>query len=372
MSKCKTVTLRKRKIKNGTQYSLCLDYYPGYRDNVTMRVITREALGIYIFAKPANQQERDFNARMMKKAVILRNQRYEAIFNENNGFFDKTKMKGDFLAYFKGLADRKNIKWQHVYKHFQRFVNGKCTFEEVDVDLCRKFMEYLLDAPQSIHTNQKLHINSAAGYWSTFRAVLHTAYRDRKIKENPNGFLDRIECIPTIREHLSQEELIRLAETPCEEEVLKKAFLFACLTGLRKSDIRQLTWQQIQPYTNGRMFVTTRMQKTKERVHNPISDEAYGLLGERGEGLIFEDFKDKMLQGPLQRWLTAAGITKKITFHCTRHSFGSLHVEMGTDMAVIQAYLGHKNITTTQIYSKIAAQQMCQVVDKITLKRKEA
>lgn len=110
MSKCKTVTLRKRKIKNGTQYSLCLDYYPGYRDNVTMRVITREALGIYIFAKPANQQERDFNARMMKKAVILRNQRYEAIFNENNGFFDKTKMKGDFLAYFKGLADRKNIK----------------------------------------------------------------------------------------------------------------------------------------------------------------------------------------------------------------------------------------------------------------------
>ena len=61
-----------------------------------------------------------------------------------------------------------------------------------------------------------------------------------------------------------------------------------------------------------------------------------------------------------------------ITFHCTRHSFGSLHVEMGTDMAVIQAYLGHKNITTTQIYSKMAAQQMCDVVDKITLKRKEA
>jgi len=323
MSKCKTVTLRKRKIKNGTQYSLCLDYYPGYRDNTTMKVITREALGIYIFAKPANQQERDFNARMMKKAEILRNRRYEAIFNENNGFFDKAKMKGDFLAYFKGLADRKNIKWQHVYKHFERFVNGKCTFEEVDVDLCRKF-------------------------------------------------LDRIECIPTMREHLSQEELIRLAETPCEEEVLKRAFLFGCLTGLRKSDIRQLTWQQIQPYTNGKMFVTTRMQKTKQIVHNPISDEAYGLLGERHEGLIFDGFKDKMLQGPLKRWLLAAGITKKITFHCTRHSFGSLHVEMGTDMAVIQAYLGHKNITTTQIYSKMAAQQMCEVVDKITLKRKEA
>ena len=120
MSKCKTVTLRKRKIKNGTQYSLCLDYYPGYRDNTTMKVITREALGIYIFAKPANQHERDFNTRMMKKAEILRNQRYEAIFNENHGFFDKARMRGDFLAYFKELADRKNTKWQHVYKHFER------------------------------------------------------------------------------------------------------------------------------------------------------------------------------------------------------------------------------------------------------------
>ena len=239
--KCKTVTLRKRKIKNGTQYSLCLDYYPGYRDNATMKVITREALGIYIFAKPANQQEKDFNARMMKKAAILRNQRYEAIFNENHGFFDKNRMKGDFLAYFKELANKKNIKWQHVYKHFERFVDGKCTFDEVDVDLCRKFMEYLLDAPQSIHTNRKLHINSAAGYWSTFRAVLHTAYRDRKIKENPNPFLDRIECIPTIKEHLSEDELIRLAETPCEEDVLRRVFLFGCLTGIRKSDIIQLT-----------------------------------------------------------------------------------------------------------------------------------
>ena len=51
MSKCKTVTLRKRKIKNGTQYSLCLDYYPGYRDNSTMKVITREALGELLYRR---------------------------------------------------------------------------------------------------------------------------------------------------------------------------------------------------------------------------------------------------------------------------------------------------------------------------------
>ncbi|WP_257220196.1 tyrosine-type recombinase/integrase [Phocaeicola dorei] len=68
----------------------------------------------------------------------------------------------------------------------------------------------------------------------------------------------------------------------------------------------------------------------------------------------------------------AAGITKKITFHCTRHSFGKPARGNGYGHGFIQAYLGHKNITTTQIYSKMAAQQMCEVVDKITLKRKEA
>ena len=48
----------------------------------------------------------------------------------------------------------------------------------------------------------------------------------KKNKENPNPFLDRIECIPTIKEHLSEDELIRLAETPCEEDVLRRVFLF--------------------------------------------------------------------------------------------------------------------------------------------------
>ena len=56
-------------------------------------------------------------------------------------------------------------------------------------------------------------------------SLIHISYRDGKIKENPNGFLDRIESIPTIREHLSQEELIRLAETPYEEEVLKLSLI---------------------------------------------------------------------------------------------------------------------------------------------------
>ena len=85
---CKTVTLRTRKIKKGTQLSLYLDYYPGYRDESTMKATIKreqcqtrlsiaerewvrpkvkvqrhESLGIYIFAK----QERSARIQRVKK-----------------------------------------------------------------------------------------------------------------------------------------------------------------------------------------------------------------------------------------------------------------------------------------------------------------
>ena len=281
-------------------------------------------------------------------------------------------MKGDFLAYFKKLADKKNSKWQHVYMHFRSFTQGKCTFGEINVDLCNRFREYLLTAPQGLHKNRKLHINSAANYWSTFRASIHTAYRDRKIKENPNGFLERIETIPTDKEHLSQDEVIRLASTPCSAPALKRAFLFSCLTALRKSDIKKLTWEEIQPYgSDGVMYVTTRMQKTKDIVHNPISEEALELIGYSPDkrGKVFPDFKDSMTQAPLKNWLKDAGITKHISYHCSRHSFACLQLDAGTSIAVVQRYLGHKNVATTEVYAKISDAQKRASIGCITLKK---
>lgn len=111
---CKTVSLRTRKIKDGKMFSYYLDYYPGYRDEATMKVMRHESLGIYIYAKPKNARERDYNDRMAEKAEALRCRRYESIINERYDFFDKEKEKGDFLAYFRGLAakKKKNTKWE--------------------------------------------------------------------------------------------------------------------------------------------------------------------------------------------------------------------------------------------------------------------
>lgn len=69
--------------------SFYLDYYPGYRDQETMKTIRHEGLNIYIYANPKNQRERDFNAAMSEKAEAIRCRRFEAIVNERYDFFGK-------------------------------------------------------------------------------------------------------------------------------------------------------------------------------------------------------------------------------------------------------------------------------------------
>ena len=134
--------------------------------------------------------------------------------------------------------------------------------------------------------------------------MLHTAYRDHKIKENPNGFLDRIDTIPTEKEHLSQPELVKLANTDCKEPVLKKAFLFSCLTGLRKSDIKALTWKKIQPYGDGGMYITVRMQKTQQLVNNPVILSAPCRLMQEQVSIPSSTYSDTRTWKPLRFMLT--------------------------------------------------------------------
>lgn len=178
MTECKTVTLRTRPLKKD-RLSFYLDYYPGYRDKETMKVIRHESLGIYIYAHPKNQRERQFNELMTGKAEVIRCRRYDAVVNERYDFFDKEKMKGDFLAYYKRLLRKHDQKWEFVYLHFCNFVHGKCSFAEIDVDLCNRFREYLLTARQLKHPNRPISRNSAAGYWSTFRGMLNLLHRDK-------------------------------------------------------------------------------------------------------------------------------------------------------------------------------------------------
>ena len=88
----------------------------------------------------------------------------------------------------------------------------------------------------------------------------------------------------------------------------------------------------------------------------PISSQAYQLCGERldGKQLVFEGLPDpSWISKPLQRWIQSAGITKHITFHCSRHTYATLQLASGTDIYTVSKMLGHTNVRTTQVYTKV-------------------
>ena len=370
MLECKTVTLRTRPLKNG-MLSYYLDYYPGYRDQETMKTIRHDGLNIYIYANPKNERERNFNATMSEKAEAIRCRRFESIVNDRYDFFDRHKLKADFLEYYRRQLRKHDQKWEFVYHHFYNFVHGKCTFEEIDIDLCNKFREYLLNAKQ-LRRDGRISKNSASGYWSTFRGLLKILYRNQLIKTNINDFLDKIETEDTPKDYLSVEELYKLAETPCKKPILKTAALFSCLTSLRISDILSLQWHEIVDFAAGGKCVHTITQKTKTEDIIPISDEALQLIGYSPEktGLVFKGLKRSWTQQPMKEWIRKAGITKNITFHSYRRTYATLQGAAGTDIRTIQSNMAHKSITTTQRYMKVVDSNKREASNRISLIRK--
>lgn len=365
-STCSKVTLRQRPISNG-RLSLYLDYYPAVRNPKNMKMTRRESLGFYIFANPRSKYQKDYNNTILMNAEIIRCRRQEAVINEEFDFLDRSQPKADFLEYFEGKAKDHYEKWIITYRHFMVFVKGKCLFGDVTVELCNKFRDYLLNAKQLRHPKQKISRNSAAGYFSVFRALLKAAYKERRIKENLNDFLEEIEYEEVKKNFLTAEEVKALAATECEKPVLKSASLFSILTGLRISDILKLRWEDIRPDADGKLAMFIRIQKTQKESVHPLSDEMLKLCGERGKGIVFKGFNRSMTQAPLKKWLLAAGITKRVTFHRFRDTYATLQLAAGTDIYTVSKMLDHANVTTTQIYARLVDSSKRDTVDRIKL-----
>ena len=69
----------------------------------------------------------------------------------------------------------------------------------------------------------------------------------------------------------------------------------------------------------------------------------------------------------LKDWLTDAGIRKHITFHCARHTYATLQISLGTDIYTVSKLLGHKNLSTTEIYAKVINEKKVVAANKIKI-----
>ena len=201
---------------------------------------------------------------------------------------------------------------------------------------------------------------------------MNKAVRDGIIPQNPFKRLDRREKFhpaPEEREFLTIEELKTLMAVPCTNEQVKKAFIFSCFTGLRLSDVRSLTWEKIHTMPDGEtMYVHTVMQKTQKPVNVPLSSMALQYLPERKdpETPVFNlPVSDAAINYHIKKWVKNGEIAKTISFHCSRHTFATMMLTLGADLYTTSKLLGHSNVTTTQIYSKIIDKKKVETVNLV-------
>lgn len=367
LSKMIKVFLREKKLKHGKR-SLYLDFYPPII--VDGKPTRREHLKLYIYERPKTETERDHNKETKMLGEHIRSTRQLDLQAGAYKFVPTRHKQKDFVEYFKELCEKKKSSksnyenWLSVLKHLKGFSGGAVSFGDVTETFCRGFRDYL-------QFRANLAQNTASLYFDKFRSGVKDARKEKLFFDNPLENLKGISETESQREFLTLAELQQLATAKCNYPDLKNAALFSAMTGLRFSDIEKLTWGEIQQSREQGFYIRFRVKKTGRPETHPISDEAAELLGERvsdADAKVFTDLKDWYCYHYLPDWITAAGITRKITFHAFRHSFATLQITLGTDIYTVSKLLGHKRIETTQIYARIIDEKKREAANRITLK----
>lgn len=369
------VKLRQRKQTSKGMISLYLEIYKGSiktPEGKTKILREYEYLNLYLVDKPKNPIDKQSNKNTLELARSIRSKRELDIKNGQYGFGSDFKLNTSFIEYFQKLADERFKSkgnygnWNSTIKHFEAFAGIHLTFGNIDANLCKRFKEHLQNEART-KSKHPLSTSSQSSYFNKFRACLKQAVKDKIILSNPCDNIIGIKVFEAKREYLTLDELRAAAKAECRYDVLKRAFLFSCLTGLRWGDIHKLTWVEVADNKTG-CRITFHQQKTKGLQYHDISPQARAYLGTPGRpdekvfiGIRYSDY----MNVELSRWMMRAGITKPITFHCGRHTFAVMQLEHGTDIYTLKELLGHKELRTTEVYAKIMDVKKREAVNKI-------
>ncbi len=307
---------------------------------------------------------------ILRYIFAYRDEKERELLLEDTGFHLKKPAlrKTSFLDYFeKQMHTRQGTtynKWLTVFRHLLAFTNNNCRIEEVNEKFCRDFYEYL----NSFGNNSTPKI-----YFKVFSTVLNHLFLQEIITINP---AKKILLHPDIKnklqnnkykkkEFLSIEEIKLLFDNPIDNKQVMNAFLFSCFTGLRFEDIKALKFSNIKEE-----YLYIRQLKTEEDSRMKLTETAQKILDEQKDlqtkplNYVFTLSDNKVTNKYIKRWIQKAGIDKHITFHCARHSFATICLTHNIDLYSVSKLLGHKDISTTQIYAKLVDKKKDEAIDK--------
>lgn len=370
-----SITLRQRTLPSG-RTTLYLDIICNGQRKV-------ESLKLFLIPE-TSRADKQKNKETLKLAEAIRAKRVVEVQNKEFGFKSDYAEETNFYDYYVAITEKRLGNesrgnwgnWRSCLKHLEKYDPNlkKRTFADIDQEWVQGFRDYLekdayawgCDYRERIK-DHPLSRNSKLSYFNKLRACMNQAVEERIIRKNPVLGVERFKEEEGTRMYLTIDEVKTLAQTECEYPNIKRAFLFSCLTGLRRSDVLRLTWGDIHKQDDYTRIIFTQ-KKTGGLEYLDISAQAAELLGERGkpnENVFTDIHSPSCTNEAIKRWVLRAGIQKEITFHCARHTFAVMMLDLGTDIYTVSKLLGHRELSTTQRYAKVLDKNKQAAVSKI-------
>ena len=186
------------------------------------------------------------------------------------------------------------------------------------------------------------------------KAMLNRAVEWGLLEYNPIAGVKRM-SVKRVNHYFTTEEIGLILASAGEP--LKTAIGILLCSGMRRSELFHLTWRDVD-LDNGFIHVRPHddfMTKDRDERAIPISDKLRERLGaiERKGKYVWRPYKEEdSLTRSMSRLTKTLGI--KGSLHTLRHTFGSFAAMSGVPVPVLQAWMGHDDISTTMIYSKLS------------------
>ena len=223
--------------------------------------------------------------------------------------------------------------------------------------------EFIFDF-ESFLFSSELQTNTVAKHMKHFKTFVNLAIDKGYLALNDYPFRRyRIKTLKPKHTFLLPDELEKLESLELTGKSIAykhslEAFLFCCYTGLRYSDFTQLSEKNIVFIENRPWIIFTTI-KTGAEVRLPLAllfgGKGWKLLRKHQKHLneFFNLKANSTVNKDLIRIGKLAGIQKHFSFHSARHTNATLLIYKGVNITTVQKLLGHRNVSTTQIYSEV-------------------
>lgn len=332
-----SIKLRQKKLVKGFTYYLDI-YFQGKRSYETL---------FKVLPSDDKKLKRD-----LAKSILR--ERENELFNNGSNFNKfKNLMTLEYLNCYLELYDKKDFNTMKAsIKHFNHFIEGKdFKLTYLTSSHLERFYNYL--------ENIGLKGDTPKTYYRRLRKAFNTAVKEgiisERILKNVTIKSKTIESsISLKKEVLTEIEINKVINTECGNNEVKRAFLFACYSGLGLAELYDLKLSNIN---NGRLRVFRK--KSGIEVNIKLSNSAISLIDFNSNSEFIFDLKNKNtnrkltetgINKVLYNLMKRANINKKITFYCARHTFAIRLLKNGANIKVVSDALGHRSLVNTYKY----------------------